>query len=92
MGCHICGPGNHFDCLWLGYHRVGEFIFSLEKLFAVQRVIVFVLSSVLVLSTTVNANGDPQTVGQPNFYSYFKVATAKEPGYGHTTNMIGGAH
>ncbi|KAF2651490.1 MFS transporter [Lophiostoma macrostomum CBS 122681] len=29
------------------------------------------------------------TVGQPNFYSYFNLATAEEPGYAHTTNMIG---
>ena len=29
------------------------------------------------------------TVGQPNFYSYFNLATAKEPGYDHTTNTIG---
>jgi MFS family permease len=29
------------------------------------------------------------TVGQPNFYSYFNLATAGQPGYDHTTNMIG---
>ncbi|KAF2679224.1 MFS transporter [Lentithecium fluviatile CBS 122367] len=29
------------------------------------------------------------TVGQPNFYTYFNLATAGEPGYTHTTNMIG---
>ncbi|OQV04609.1 hypothetical protein CLAIMM_09464 [Cladophialophora immunda] len=29
------------------------------------------------------------TVGQPNFYSYFNLATQGEPGYDHTTNMIG---
>jgi len=29
------------------------------------------------------------TVGQPNFYTYFNLATAGEPGYAHTTNMIG---
>ena len=29
------------------------------------------------------------TVGQPNFYSYFNLATQEEPGYDHTTNMIG---
>ncbi|KAL6244755.1 hypothetical protein RBB50_008283 [Rhinocladiella similis] len=29
------------------------------------------------------------TVGQPNFYTYFNLATAGEPGYDHTTNMIG---
>ncbi|KIY01482.1 uncharacterized protein Z520_03034 [Fonsecaea multimorphosa CBS 102226] len=29
------------------------------------------------------------TVGQPNFYSYFHLATQGEPGYDHTTNMIG---
>jgi MFS family permease len=29
------------------------------------------------------------TVGQPNFYSYFNLAVAGEPGYDHTTNMIG---
>jgi MFS family permease len=29
------------------------------------------------------------TVGQPNFYAYFNLATAGEPGYAHTTNMIG---
>jgi MFS family permease len=29
------------------------------------------------------------TVGQPNFYTYFHLATAGEPGYDHTTNMIG---
>ncbi|KAF2741235.1 MFS transporter [Polyplosphaeria fusca] len=30
------------------------------------------------------------TVGQPNFYTYFNLAAAGEPGYAHTTNMIGG--
>ncbi|KAF2104643.1 MFS transporter [Rhizodiscina lignyota] len=29
------------------------------------------------------------TVGQPNFYTYFNLATAGEPGYTHTTNIIG---
>ncbi|KAF2467160.1 MFS transporter [Lindgomyces ingoldianus] len=29
------------------------------------------------------------TVGQPNFYSYFNLASAGEPGYNHTTNTIG---
>jgi MFS family permease len=29
------------------------------------------------------------TVGQPNFYTYFNLATAGEPGYAHTTNIIG---
>ncbi|KAK5124672.1 hypothetical protein LTR85_001385 [Meristemomyces frigidus] len=29
------------------------------------------------------------TVGQPNFYTYFDLATADEPGYAHTTNIIG---
>ncbi|KAF2106479.1 MFS transporter [Lophiotrema nucula] len=29
------------------------------------------------------------TVGQPNFYTYFSLAPAGEPGYTHTTNMIG---
>jgi MFS family permease len=29
------------------------------------------------------------TVGQPNFYSYFHLAPQGEPGYAHTTNMIG---
>lgn len=29
------------------------------------------------------------TVGQPNFYTYFNLATAGEPGYDHTTNIIG---
>lgn len=29
------------------------------------------------------------TVGQPNFYTYFNLAPAGEPGYDHTTNMIG---
>lgn len=29
------------------------------------------------------------TVGQPNFYKYFNLATQGEPGYTHTTNMIG---
>jgi hypothetical protein len=28
------------------------------------------------------------TVGQPNFYTYFDLATSG-PGYAHTTNMIG---
>lgn len=28
------------------------------------------------------------TVGQPSFYAYFNLATAGEPGYGHTSNMI----
>jgi MFS family permease len=29
------------------------------------------------------------TVGQPNFYTYFHLATQGEPGYAHTTNIIG---
>lgn len=29
------------------------------------------------------------TVGQPNFYTYFNLAPAGEPGYDHTTNIIG---
>ncbi|KAF2774500.1 MFS transporter [Teratosphaeria nubilosa] len=29
------------------------------------------------------------TVGQPNFYTYFDLATSDEPGYPHTTNIIG---
>nr|OQO18026.1 hypothetical protein B0A51_14109 [Rachicladosporium sp. CCFEE 5018] len=29
------------------------------------------------------------TVGQPNFYTYFDLATAGEPGYAYTTNIIG---
>ncbi|EXJ65474.1 hypothetical protein A1O7_01815 [Cladophialophora yegresii CBS 114405] len=29
------------------------------------------------------------TVGQPNFYAYFNLAREGEPGYGHTSNMIG---
>ncbi|KAK5746873.1 hypothetical protein LTR17_000503 [Elasticomyces elasticus] len=29
------------------------------------------------------------TVGQPSFYTYFNLATADEPGYAHTSNMIG---
>ncbi len=29
------------------------------------------------------------TVGQPNFYTYFNLATAGEPGYDQTTNMVG---
>lgn len=28
------------------------------------------------------------TVGQPNFYTYFNLARAGEPGYGHTSNII----
>jgi MFS family permease len=28
------------------------------------------------------------TIGQPNFYAYFNLAGAGEPGYGHTSNMI----
>ena len=30
------------------------------------------------------------TVGQASFYTYFGFATAGEPGYAHTTNLIGG--
>lgn len=29
------------------------------------------------------------TVGQPNFYTYFNLPVQGEPGYAHTTNMIG---
>ncbi|KAL4896604.1 general substrate transporter [Aspergillus ambiguus] len=29
------------------------------------------------------------TVGQPSFYTYFQLANEGEPGYAHTTNMIG---
>ncbi|KAK3722527.1 hypothetical protein LTR37_002519 [Vermiconidia calcicola] len=29
------------------------------------------------------------TVGQPNFYTYFNLAPQDEPGYAHTTNIIG---
>lgn len=29
------------------------------------------------------------TVGQPSFYAYFNLATAEEPGYAYTTNIIG---
>src|ERR1700744_1913471 len=29
------------------------------------------------------------TVGQPNFYTYFNLATQGTPGYTHTTNIIG---
>ncbi|KAJ5815492.1 hypothetical protein N7474_007269 [Penicillium riverlandense] len=29
------------------------------------------------------------TVGQPNFYTYFNLAAQGEPGYAHTSNMIG---
>ncbi|KAF9890599.1 hypothetical protein FE257_005730 [Aspergillus nanangensis] len=29
------------------------------------------------------------TVGQPNFYTYFGLASEGQPGYGHTTNIIG---
>lgn len=29
------------------------------------------------------------TVGQPNFYTYFNLATAGEPGYDYTTGIIG---
>ncbi|KAL2425366.1 MFS-type transporter criB [Exophiala dermatitidis] len=29
------------------------------------------------------------TVGQPNFYTYFNLATSGQPGYDHTTNIIG---
>lgn len=29
------------------------------------------------------------TVGEPGFYSYFNLAAEGEPGYSHTTNMVG---
>jgi hypothetical protein len=29
------------------------------------------------------------TIGQPAFYTYFHLATVDEPGYGHTSNLIG---
>lgn len=29
------------------------------------------------------------TVGQPNFYAFFNLPTVGQPGYAHTTNMIG---
>lgn len=29
------------------------------------------------------------TVGEPGFYSYFNLAAEGEPGYAHTTNMVG---
>ena len=42
-----------------------------------------------VLSTAYGLAIIGSTVGQPNFYVYFNLAPAGEPGYAHTTNMIG---
>jgi MFS family permease len=42
-----------------------------------------------VLSTAYGLAVIGSTVGQPNFYTYFNLATAGTPGYTHTTNIIG---
>lgn len=50
-------------------------------------VVVFV--SLGTISTAYGLAIIGSTVGQPNFYTYFNLATAEEPGYAHTTNIIG---
>ena len=51
-------------------------------------VVVFVAMGVLTTAYGLAVIGS--TVGQPSFYTYFGFATAGEPGYAHTTNLIGG--
>lgn len=50
-------------------------------------VVVFV--AVGTISTAYGLAVIGSTVGQPNFYTYFNLATAGAPGYAHTTNIIG---
>ncbi|KAF2397312.1 MFS transporter [Trichodelitschia bisporula] len=45
--------------------------------------------SIGIISTAYGLAIIGSTVGQPNFYTYFNLATAGQPGYTHTTNMIG---
>jgi MFS family permease len=49
-------------------------------------VVVFVAFG--IISTAYGLAIIGSTVGQPNFYTYFNLATAGETGYGHTTNII----
>jgi hypothetical protein len=50
-------------------------------------VVVFV--AIGTISTAYGLAVIGSTVGQPNFYVYFHLAKQGEPGYAHTTNMIG---
>ncbi|KAF2031020.1 general substrate transporter [Setomelanomma holmii] len=52
-----------------------------------QSVVVFVALG--TISTAYGLAIIGSTVGQPNFYTYFNLATAGEPGYDYTTNIIG---
>ncbi|KIW06943.1 uncharacterized protein PV09_02604 [Verruconis gallopava] len=49
---------------------------------------VVVFAAIGTISTAYGLAIIGSTVGQPNFYSYFGLATASEPGYSHTTNII----
>ncbi|KAL4879278.1 general substrate transporter [Aspergillus karnatakaensis] len=51
---------------------------------------VVILVAVGTISTAYGLAVIGSTVGQPNFYAYFNLeANTEEPGYKHTTNMIG---
>ncbi|KAK5114098.1 hypothetical protein LTR62_002667 [Meristemomyces frigidus] len=50
-------------------------------------VVVFVALGTLATAYGLAVIGS--TVGQPSFYTYFKLATQGEPGYAHTSNLIG---
>jgi MFS family permease len=50
-------------------------------------VVIFVATG--TISTAYGLAVIGSTVGQPNFYTYFNLATAGEPGYTRTTNLIG---
>ena len=50
-------------------------------------VVVFV--AIGTISTAYGLAVIGSTVGQPNFYTYFNLATEGEPGYSHTSNLIG---
>ncbi|KAK3672438.1 hypothetical protein LTR78_007745 [Recurvomyces mirabilis] len=50
-------------------------------------VVVFVALGTLATAYGLAVIGS--TVGQPSFYTYFNLATQGEPGYAHTSNIIG---
>src|SRR5690606_23256568 len=49
---------------------------------------VVVLVAIGVIATAYGLAIIGSTIGQPNFFTYFGLATADEPGYGHTSNII----
>ncbi|KIY02891.1 uncharacterized protein Z520_01356 [Fonsecaea multimorphosa CBS 102226] len=66
-------------------------IFKSKMHFNSYNVLVVIFVAIGTLSTAYGLAIIGSTSGQPNFYTYFNLAASpSEPGYDHTTNVLGG--